>query len=222
MSFERDGHAPILVECRRQDRLNHIGRMSSSRCALRGTCDWDDSSKGSVTSARRKLGVAELLILVGSVTFIFVLWLSAYYEADIRWLHFFQAWMYVAAIALCLSGNRWGYFIGFSAAGLWAYGSVFVNRFFQSGLHWLFAWVSTGQLRHVDQIVAVPAWVGNVMVIVGSVWGYSRLPRKDRVDLGRLALAFVLTTGFFAADIAVCQPRYLPLFRGLLHPHRPW
>jgi hypothetical protein len=32
---------------------------------------------------------------------------------------------------------------------------------------------------------------------------------------------FVLTTGFFAAAIALCQPRYLPLFRGFLHPHRP-
>ena len=169
-----------------------------------------------------RLGAPELLILIGSCTFIFVLWLAAYFEPDIRWLHFFQAWMYISAIWLSARGSRWGYFIGLSAAGLWDYVNVFVTTFFRGGLHWLFAWISTGQLRHVDQIVAVPAWIGNFLVVAGSVWAYTRLSEKRRSDLGRLVIAFVLTTGFFAASIAICQPRYLPLFRGIIHPHRPW
>ena len=85
-----------------------------------------------------------------------------------------------------------------------------------------FAAISTGQLKHIDQIIAVPAWIANFLVVAGSVWAYTRLTEKRRGDLGRLALAFVLTTGFFAASIAICQPRYLPLFRGIIHPHRPW
>jgi hypothetical protein len=173
-------------------------------------------------TAATRFGPPEGLILLGSLIFIFVLWLSAYYEADIRWLHFFQAWMYVGTIVLCLLGVRWGYFIGISAAGLWAYVAAFVNNFFRSGLHWLYAWVSTGQLRHVDQIIAVPAWFANFIVVIGSVWGYSRLSENKRGDLARLGIAFVLTTGFFAADVALFQPRYWPLFRGILHPHRPW
>ena len=40
-------------------------------------------------------------------------------------------------------------------------------------------------------------------------------------DLVRLVVAFVLTTGFFALDMALFQPRYLGLFRRLLHPHMP-
>ena len=40
--------------------------------------------------------------------------------------------------------------------------------------------------------------------------------------MGIVVFAFVLTTGFFAAAMALCQPRYLPLFRAMLHPHRPW
>jgi hypothetical protein len=163
-----------------------------------------------------------MLILVGSCLFIFVLWLSAYFESDIRWLHFFQAWMYLATIWLSLHRSRWGYFIGISAAGLWDYINVFVNTFFRNGLHWLSAWISTRQLVHVDQIIAVPAWIANFLVVVGSVWAYTRLPDERRMDLARFALAFVLTTGFFAADVAIYQPRYLPLFRGILHPHRPW
>ena len=173
-------------------------------------------------TAGRRLGPPELLILIGSSVFVFVLWLSAYFEADIRWLHFFQAWMYLATIGLSLRRSRWGYFIGISAAGLWDYINLFVTTFFRSGLHWLFSAISTGQLKHVDQIIAVPAWIANFLVVVGSLWAYTRLPEKGRGDLGRLALTCVLTTGFFAVSIAICQPRYLPLFRAILHSHRPW
>ena len=59
--------------------------------------------------------------------------LSAYWEPDIRWLHFFQAWMYVATIVLVHRRNRWGYFIGFSAAGLWIYANLFATTFFING-----------------------------------------------------------------------------------------
>jgi len=57
---------------------------------------------------------------------------------------------------------------------------------------------------------------------VGSLWGYTRLEQKDRLDVARVVAAFVLTTAFFAADMAIFQPRYLSLFRGVVHPHRPW
>ena len=161
------------------------------------------------------------LIVAGSGLFIFVLWLSAYLEPDIRWLHFFQAWMYLGAIALSLRRSRWGYFIGLSAAALWDYINLFVTNFFRSGLHWMSAWISTGQLQRLDQIVAVPGWIGNFILIAGSIWAYLQLPDKRRSDLGRVALAFVVTTAFFAGAIALCQPRYLPLFRAMLHPHSP-
>lgn len=170
---------------------------------------------------RRVHRAPEILIAFGSVVFIFILGLSAYFEADIRWLHFFQSWMYVATIALALRGNRWGYFIGIAAAGFWDYGSVFVNTFFHSGLHWLGISIASGQLQHVDQIIAVPAWTGNLLVVVGCVWAYARMTGKTIGDWGRFVIAFALTTAFFAADVAIFQPRYLPLFRHSLHPHSP-
>lgn len=167
----------------------------------------------------RSFGAPELLIVTGSCIFIFILALAAYFEADIRWLHFFQAWMYIATVALSLRHNRWGYFIGISAAGFWDYINLFVTTFFRNGLHWLGASLATGQVQHVDQIIAVPAFFGNLLVIVGSIWAYQRLRKKHPSDWGRLALAFVLTTAFFAADISLFQPRYLPLLRRSLHPH---
>jgi hypothetical protein len=163
----------------------------------------------------------EWLIDIGATIFIIVLAVSAFWEADIRWLHFFQAWMYVAAIALSARRNRWGYFIGLSAAGLWAYANLFVTNFFVSGLHWLGQWVATGHLAHADQIIAVLAWFSNVLVVIGSVWGYSRLPAKSFADAGKVVLTFAITSGFFALAMALFQPRYLGIFPRMLHPHLP-
>ena len=173
-------------------------------------------------TSSRIVGGPELLILIGSCIFIFILWLSAYFEPDIRWLHFFQAWMYLATIGLALRRNRWGYFIGISAAGLWDYINVFVTTFLRGGLYWLHVWTATGQLQHVDQIIAVPAWSGNFLVLLGCIWAYTRVKEKSIGDLARLLVAFMFTTGFFAAAIALFQPRYLPLFPAIIHPHRPW
>lgn len=77
--------------------------------------------------------VPECLILIGGCFFIFVLGISAFWEPDIRWLHFFQAWMYVATIVLSFRQSRWGHFIGISAAGLWNYANIFATTFFFNG-----------------------------------------------------------------------------------------
>ena len=164
----------------------------------------------------------EWLIVIGCCIFIFVLALSAVWEADIRWLHFFQAWIYLATMWLALRRNRWGYFIGIGAAGFWAFANVFVTTFFLNGLQQLAQWMHTGLARRPDLIIAVPAWFSNVFVVVGCLWAYSRLSGKSLADAGRLLLAIALTAGFFALDMALFQPRYLPLFRGMLQPHRPW
>ena len=170
---------------------------------------------------QRKIGGPEWLLLIGASVFILVLAFSAIWQADIRWLHFFQAWMYIAAIALSVRGIRWGYFIGISAAGLWDYINLFVTNFLASGLHHLNAWMTTGHLTRPDQIIAIPAWTANLLVLVGCTWAYARRERKSWGDLPAFLLAFALTTAFLAADMALFQPRYLALFPRLLHPHWP-
>lgn len=172
-------------------------------------------------NANVQFGAPEWLMLIGGSIFIVVLAVSAIFEADIRWLHFFQAWMYIAAIALSFRGSRWGYFIGLSAAGLWDYANIFATNFFYSGLEELSQWFHTGQVARPDLLIAVPAWFSNLLVIIGCLWAYGRRAEKPLSDVGRLLVTFALTTGFFAVDIAVFQPRYLEIFRRLLHPHLP-
>lgn len=170
----------------------------------------------------RQLGVSEWLIVSGAIIFIFMLLLSAIWEPSIRWLHFFQAWMYIATIALGLRRNRWGYFIGISAAGFWDYTNIFATTFFYNGLQRLATWVHTGHLDRPDLLIAVPAWLGNFAVVIGCIWGYSRLHDKSSADALKFLVTCALTTGFFAFDMWVFQPRYLGLFRQLLHPRFPW
>jgi len=174
-----------------------------------------------VQNACRRFGIPEWLILIGGFLFVVVLGLSAWWESDIRWLHFFQAWMYVAAMVLSFRSNRWGYFIGVSAAGLWDYANVVATTFFFNGLEQMSKWVVTGHLARPDILIAVPAWFSNLLVIIGCFWAYIRLPGKHLRDIGRFLVAFALTTGFLAADMALFQPRYLAIFPRLLHPHLP-
>lgn len=172
-------------------------------------------------STTRRLQLPEWFIVAGGICFIFILGLSAYWEADIRWLHFFQAWMYIAAIVLSVRGCRWGSFVGISAAGLWDYANLFVTTFFFNGLQQLSGWVETGHLARPDIFIAVPAWLSNLVVIVGCVWAYLRRPAKAPSDIGRFIISFALTTAFFAADMAVFQLRYLTIFTRMLHPRLP-
>jgi hypothetical protein len=191
------------------------------RADARVTSFMKSPAQYSSKSAAQTWGAPEWLIIIGGSFFILVLGVSAVWEADIRWLHFFQAWMYIATIVLSLRRNRWGYFIGLSAAGLWDYSNIFATTFFFNGLEQLSRWVHTGHLARPDLLIAVPAWLSNLAVVIGCAWAYARLATKPASDAGRFLLAFALTTGFFAADMAIFQPRYLAIFPRLLHPHLP-
>lgn len=172
----------------------------------------------------RTVQAPEWLILIGASAFIFVLAVSAYWDTSIRWLHFLQSWMYLAAIILSLRHNRWGYFVGISAALFWNYATLFANTFFYNGLQALAAWIHTGRLEHPDLLISVPAWSANLLLICGCLWAYARLQQKNPSDVARLLVSFAVTTGFFALAMAVAQPRYLSVFHAALHPHLhlPW
>jgi hypothetical protein len=161
------------------------------------------------------------IILIGACIFILMLAISAYWEADIRWLHFFQAWMYIGTIFLSLRRICWGYFIGVSAAGLWDYTNIFATTFLYNGLEELSRWIHTGHLQRPDLLIAIPAWLSNLLVVIGCIWGYCRLPGRSWADSIRFVITFALTTSFFALDMYLFQPRYLGIFPRLVHPRLP-
>ena len=159
------------------------------------------------------------LALAGGLTFIAVLYFSAYWEPDIRWLHFLQSLMYIVSLVLLLRGSKWGCFIGAAAALFWDYANVFVNTFFRNGLDQVHAFIQTGHVTRPDQFISVPAWFGNLAFIVGALLVYLAAPRKQWSDAGRMLLALAGTMAFFAGAMVLVQPRYLPIFKSALHPH---
>jgi len=163
-----------------------------------------------------KLG---LTITAGCLVFIGILFISAYWDPSIRWLHFFQAWLYIAVVYLAFRQNRWGYFLGIVTAAFWDYTVLFVNNFFHSGRVQLDILLTTGTLPRPDLLIAVPAVLANLLVIVGCVWGYLRLTKHDWKDVGRLLVSGSVSIGYFACIMALFQPRYLALFGRLLSPH---
>lgn len=160
-------------------------------------------------SSRRPLWV----IIPGAAVFVLALAVSAIFEADLRWLHFFQAWLYIATVGLSIRGNRWGYFVGISAAVLWDYALFFTSPLFSELLK---------TPTRPDVLLQTLAWFGNLAIVAGSVWAYARLPNRPRGDWLRLGLAFLGSTGFLVLIVAIFTPERLALFRGMLHPHWPF
>jgi hypothetical protein len=158
-------------------------------------------------------------IIVAASGFIAILALAAVFDHTIILLHALQALMYLAIIGLILARNRWAYFIAIAIAGFWNYASLFVNTFFMSGVRALRQSIATGRLSHPDQIIAVAAVAFHFVMIAAALILIVQTSKRAGADLLRLAAAFVVFTGYFAAIIAFSQPRYLDLFPRALHPH---
>jgi hypothetical protein len=60
-----------------------------------------------------------------------------------------------------------------------------------------------------------------LLVVIGCIWGYCRLPGRSWGDSLRFVITFALTTAFFALDMYLFQTRYLGIFPRLLHPRLP-
>ena len=155
---------------------------------------------------------AQALIGGGCAVFVLALAIAAVFEPGLRWLHFFQALMYVAAWALGRRGNRWGYFIGSSAAAFWNYILLFVSP--------IPAQLAADPTRP-DLLIQAAAWVANLLIIVGSIRCTLGPLDRSHADLARLAAAFVGTTAYLAAAVALFSPERLEIFVQALHPHWP-
>ena len=153
------------------------------------------------------------LIVPGASVFVLALAVSAVFAADLRALHFFQAWLYIATVVLSIRRNRWGYFIGISTALFWDYALFFTSPLFSELMR---------NPAQPDVLVQTLAWVGNLAIVMGCLWGYRRLAVRPRADWGRLALTFAGCTGFLAIIVGIFTPQRLALFPALLHPHWPF
>ena len=142
--------------------------------------------------AQRRGALPEWIITIGGSLFTIALYVAAYWEPDIRWLHYLQSWMYIVAIALSWSGNSWGYFIGISAAALWNYFTLFVNTFFKNGLE-QFDPAAERACSPTRSVHLGSRLGGNLLLIIGCPFAYQRLSQKHWTD--------VLTAGYLGQSV---------------------
>ncbi|PYP86480.1 MAG: hypothetical protein DMF61_13445 [Blastocatellia bacterium AA13] len=73
-----------------------------------------------------------------------------------------------------------------------------------------------------DLILQGVAWLANLVVVVGSVLDYGRLPIKSRRDIGGLVIAFLGATALLVLATAILAPDYLVAFTRARRRHWPW
>lgn len=156
-------------------------------------------------------------IVASACLFIFALAVSAYFEPAIRVLHAFQALIYLAVIAGSLRGQKWAYGAGICIAAFWNYINLFITTFIANGVETLRILLSGGRAGDPGTIIAIPAALGHLGMIVFCAWAYLRLGDKRGSDIGVLAGSGAAAIGYLVAIIALFGPQYLPLVRKVFH-----
>jgi hypothetical protein len=158
-------------------------------------------------------------IALSSAGFIAILALAAYWDHTIIWLHLFQSFQNVAIVTLAARRNRWGYFFGIATAALWIYIATFISNFVESGFVNLALSFDAGALIRADQVIAVPAFVFQLVLMLTCAIGYLRLVSRPASDWFRFLSSLIGALAYLLACFAVFQPRYLTMVPRLLHPH---
>lgn len=159
-----------------------------------------------------KLDVAIVALSIG---FIIILLVSGYFERDVLALHLFQSLIYVAIIILSLKHNKWGYGIAISIAAFWNTFNIF-SGFFSAGIHQWGIFLSTRRITNPVNLVAPPAGLDHLALIICSAWAYARLPNKKISDIWVLLGSFVLSVGYLLVMIALLWSQFLPRMKQII------
>jgi hypothetical protein len=132
---------------------------------------------------------------------------AAYLEPGFRVLHFFEWLIYLAVIALTLRHSKWGYGIGIATAAFWVGLSLFGTTFVRDGLQNWARFLKTGRITSAMALVAVPAAISQLLLIVCCIWAYGRIKNKQWSDLEILVGSALISVGYLAGVVALFWPQ---------------
>jgi hypothetical protein len=144
--------------------------------------------------------------------FLFALFVSAAFQPSLRWLHGFQALIYVAIILLSRQNSAWGFGAGVFIGAFWNF------IFLRGASRDIGALLSGGAFR-ADVALQLAAAMAQFLLIAACLNGIWRKRRDPRVWVISLA-AGVLAVGFLVALMVILRPQYLPMLQAAfgLHP----
>jgi hypothetical protein len=155
----------------------------------------------------------DIAAAVCALVFVIVLAVSAWWDRSIRVLHVFEAMPYVLAAVLCLRRSTAGYALGVASGGFWLWCGGVLSTFIRNGLQRLDMLIRTGTVDRPDVLISVPAAAATAGLVLFSLAGYARAPRKSWRDLPLFAIALLGVAAFFIAIFAAFAPQFLGLFR---------
>ncbi len=143
--------------------------------------------------------------------FVVILGIAAWWDPSIRTLHAFEALPYIAAAALVLRRDPFGYFLGIASGAFWLWVAAMRTSFVRSGFERALILLRTGHLDRPDVLIAAPAacFTGGLVVLCAA--RYLRTDRKRARDAALFVAACAVTIGFFVAIFALFAPQYLRL-----------
>jgi hypothetical protein len=100
-----------------------------------------------------------LWIDIGAATFLVALIVSAVVVPGLRFLHIFQALIYIAVIILAHRNSSWGYGAGFAIGIVWNALNLFITHLMLAGA---IAFWSSLRHGHVEQLVPMMVALGGI------------------------------------------------------------
>jgi hypothetical protein len=144
-------------------------------------------------------------IALGAGLFIVALFGSAVAVPQLRWLHAFQALIYVAVIFLARKDNALGFGAGTTIAVAWNGIEWSGPHLIQAGAYEFWAFLSTGHLhRPVTPMVFIGA-IAHIVLIISCVAAFKQTNRGKKQWLQFLA-GGLLALAYFALIVAVLRP----------------
>lgn len=145
-------------------------------------------------------------ISIGVGLFILALVFSAVVVPQLRLLHFFQALIYVAILALTWRNSPWGFGIGVVIPATWNSLNLFVTHLFQAGAGQFWSLVRTGHVSRPDTLMVMFGGVAHFLLIIACTAGFIQLRPRMKQWGGFFAGSF-LALVYFALIIATMAPR---------------
>src|SRR5882672_569054 len=144
-------------------------------------------------------------ILIGSGMFVFGLTISAVFAPEWRVLHVFQAPIYIAVVAFTRRKIAAGIRAGLSVSLFWNALSVFATSAARDSIRELAMFVRTGHTQRPDLLLSLFAACGHCLIIIGCIFGFSRIRPSTR-QWAQLLIGGTVALGYLIAIVFVLGP----------------
>jgi len=144
-------------------------------------------------------------IYIGSALFLVALLVSAIVVPGLRFLHSFQALIYVAVIVLARRNSAWGYGAGFSIAVVWNAMGLFLTHLIERGAAAFVASLRTGHVQDLVPMMVTLGGIGHFILIAAALTAIIRSTEKK--SWWKFAGGGVLAVAYLALIVSFSHPR---------------